>query len=386
MTQLPWRRLALSILIVALSSLPVFLVGATFLQLEREIGLTTTGLGAVTALFFLTAAITSAPLGRVIERIGWRTSFRVNSVSSALILVSIALVAKSVMSLSLLLVAGGAVYGLANPAANKALAERVQPERRGLMFGLKHAGIPSSTLFAGLAVPTLVLTVGWRFAFGFAALLFPVIWLLLASDSDSPIDFAEIESPSGAVKRMSIPQVAALAGAAALATWAAVSLSTFLVAAAVDASLSEAGAGLLLFLGSLTSIGTRVVAGQITDRRRARGFAGLAGLMGIGSIVFVALSGATGPWFVGLVLLAFATGWGWPGLMTYTVVNANIGTPAASSAVTQTGIFLGAGVGPIVLGWLIDNVSRAASWMTVAVSLFVASVITLGVARATRVP
>lgn len=66
MTELPWRRLALSILIVALSSLPVFLVGATFLQLKREIGLTTTGLGAVTALFFLTAAITSAPLGRVI--------------------------------------------------------------------------------------------------------------------------------------------------------------------------------------------------------------------------------------------------------------------------------------------------------------------------------
>lgn len=386
MTELPWRRLALSILIVALSSLPVFLVGATFLQLEREIGLTTTGLGAVTALFFLTAAITSAPLGRVIERIGWRTSFRVNSVFSALILVSIALAARSVMSLSVLLVAGGAVYGLANPAANKALAERVQPERRGLMFGLKHAGIPSSTLFAGLAVPTLALTVGWRFAFGFAALLFPLIWFLLASDSDSPIDFAEIESPSGGVKRMSIPQVAALAGAAALATWAAVSLSTFLVAAAVDASLSEAGAGLLLFFGSLTTIGTRVVAGQITDRRRARGFAGLAGLMGIGSLVFIALSGATGPWFVGLVLLAFATGWGWPGLMTYTVVNANIGTPAASSAVTQTGIFLGAGVGPIVLGWLIDNVSRAASWTTVAVALFVASVITLGVARATRVP
>lgn len=386
MTELPWRRLALSILIVALSSLPVFLVGATFLQLEREIGLTTTGLGAVTALFFLTAAITSAPLGRVIERIGWRTSFRVNSVSSALILVSIAFAAKSVMSLALLLVAGGAVYGLANPAANKALAERVQPERRGLMFGLKHAGIPSSTLLSGLAVPTLVLTVGWRFAFGFAALLFPVVWFLLASDRDSPIDFEEIENRSGGVQRMSIPQIVGLAGAAALATWAAVSLSTFLVAAAVDASLSEAGAGLLLFFGSLTSIGTRVVAGIITDRRRARGFAGLAGLMGIGSLVFIALSGATGPWFAVLVLVAFATGWGWPGLMTYTVVNANVGTPAASSAVTQAGIFLGAGVGPIVLGWLIDNVSRSASWMTVAVSLFVASMITLGVARATRVP
>ena len=154
-TGLPWRRLALAILIVALSALPVFLVGSTFLQLQREIELTTTGLGVATALFFLTASIASASLGRVVERIGWRVAIRVNSVSSALILVAIALFATSTASLSFLLVAAGAVYGLANPAANKALAELVEPGRRGLMFGLKHAGIPSSTLLAGLAVPTI---------------------------------------------------------------------------------------------------------------------------------------------------------------------------------------------------------------------------------------
>jgi cyanate permease len=70
--------------------------------------------------------------------------------------------------------------------------------------------------------------------------------------------------------------------------------------------------------------------------------------------------------------------------MTFTVVNANIGTPAASSAITQAGVFLGAGIGPLVLGWLIDNVSRAASWTTVAVCLAIASIITLAVARSTR--
>ena len=382
--KIPWRRLALAILIVALSALPVFLVGATFLQLERDIALTTTGLGAVTALFFLSASISSAGLGRVVERIGWRASMRINSISSAVILAGIALLATSALSLSLLLVAGGAVYGLANPSANKALAEVVPPERRGLVFGLKHSGIPSSTLLAGLAVPTLALTIGWRYAFGFAALLLPVIWLLLAKDSDEPIDLAGAEVSSSEVGPMSTAQIVALAVAAALATWAAVSLSTFLIAAAVEASLSEAGAGLLLFAGSLTSISIRVVAGSITDRRRSRGFVGLALLMAAGSVVFVALSGASGLWFVGLVLVAFATGWGWPGLMTFTVVNANIGTPAASSAITQAGVFLGAGLGPLVLGWLIDNVSRTASWTTVALCLGVASVVTLGVGRSTR--
>ncbi len=384
MKELPWRRLALAILIVALSALPVFLVGATFLQLEQDIALSTTGLGAAAALFFLTASITSTPLGRVVERIGWRASMRINSVSSALILVGIALFARSALSLSMLLVAGGAVYGLANPAGNKALAELVRPERRGLIFGLKHSGIPTSTLLAGLAVPTLALTIGWRFAFAFAALLLPVIWLLLASDNDDAIDLTDDEYSSRDVAPMSTTQIAALAAAAALATWAAVSLSTFLIAAAVEASLSEAGAGLLLFVGSLASISTRVAAGSIIDRRRSRGFVGLAVLMGVGSLVFVALSGAGGLWFVALVLLAFSTGWGWPGLMTFTVVNANIGTPAASSGITQAGVFLGAGIGPLVLGWLIDNVSRTASWITVSVFLAIASVVTLGVARSTR--
>jgi len=382
--ELPWRRLSLAILIVALSALPVFLVGATFLQLERDIALTTTGLGAVTALFFLSASISSAGLGRVVERIGWRASMRINSISSAVVLAGIALLARSALSLSLLLVAGGAVYGLANPSANKALAEVVPPERRGLVFGLKHSGIPTSTLLAGLAVPTLALTIGWRYSFAFAALLLPVVWLLLAKDSDEPIHLAGAEDSSREVEPMSTPQIVALALAAALATWAAVSLSTFLIAAAVEASLSEAAAGLLLFAGSLTSISIRVVAGSITDQRRSRGFVGLAVLMAIGSLVFVALSGAAGLWFVVLVLVAFATGWGWPGLMTFTVVNANIGTPAASSAITQAGVFLGAGIGPLVLGWLIDNVSRAASWMTVAACLGVAAVVTLGVGRSTR--
>ena len=384
MKELPWRRLALAILIVALSSLPVFLVGATFLQLEQAIGLTTTGLGAVTAFFFLTASITSAALGRVVERIGWRASMRINSISSALILIAIALFAHSALSLSLLLIAGGGVYGLANPAANKALAELVRPDRRGLIFGLKHSGIPTSTLLAGLAVPTLALTIGWRFAFAFAALLLPVIWILLAIDNDDPIDAANDINSSHTVAPMSTSQIAALAGAAALATWAAVSLGTFLIPAAVEASLSESGAGMLLFVGSLASIGTRVTAGSLTDRKGSRGFVGLAVLMGVGSVVFVALSGAAGVWFVGLVLLAFATGWGWPGLMTFTVVNANVATPASSSAITQAGVFLGAGIGPLALGWLIGNVSRIAAWMTVAVCLGIASVVTLTVARSTR--
>ncbi|GMQ85744.1 MAG: hypothetical protein BMS9Abin07_1312 [Acidimicrobiia bacterium] len=379
---LPRRRLVLSILIVALSTQPVFLLAASFLQLEADIGLSITGLGALTAAFFLTAAVASAPLGRVVERIGWQRAMKINCVGSAAVLVAIALFARGVAVFVALLVLAGAAYGLANPAANKALAEQVDASRRGITFGLKHAGIPASTLLAGLAVPVLILTVGWQFSFAFAALLAGAVWVLVATDRDPPLHEAGSSTPGRSA--LTTVDLATLAGASALSTAAAISLGTFLVVASVEeAALSEAQGGMLLFAGSLASIVARVIVGAITDRVGGRGFIGLTVLMGTGSLVFLLLSPATGLVFAMLVMAAFATGWGWAGLMTFTVVNANASTVAASSGITQAGIFLGAGLGPIVLGWTIENTSFAVSWALVSVSLLIAAAIIVVVGRRT---
>jgi predicted MFS family arabinose efflux permease len=138
-----------------------------------------------------------------------------------------------------------------------------------------------------------------------------------------------------------------LSAGAALATLAAIALGTFLVAAAVDTGFSESAAGLLLFAGSVSTIVGRVVAGVVTDRIGGRGFGGLALLMGTGAVLLLLLPRSAGVVFGLVVLGAFATAWGWPGLMTYTVVNANRATAAASSGITQAGVFAGAGGGPL---------------------------------------
>lgn len=377
MTQagIPWRRLVLAIALVALSTQPVFLLGAGFLQLQEELSLSPTSLGILTAVFFLTASVSSAPLGRLAERIGWRPAMRVNAVGSALVLLGIAFTAGNTVTLAILLFAGGVVYGFANPAANKSLAEAVVPRRRGLTFGLKHAGIPASTLLAGLAVPLLMLTVGWRASFAASAVLVIAVLLLIPGrSSDTPLLDGVEESGRGTAP-LSTGNLVSLGLAAALATSAAIALGTFLVAAAVDAGFGEAAAGLLLFAGSAASISARIGVGGVTDRRRSTGFVGLVALMVTGSIVFFALPGAAGWLLAVLIVVAFATGWGWPGLMTFTVVNANAGSAAASSGITQAGIFLGAGVGPVVMGRLIDEYSFAASWTVVAGALLVAAAI-----------
>jgi MFS family permease len=177
----------------------------------------------------------------------------------------------------------------------------------------------------------------------------------------------------------------ALALGASMATWGAIALSTYLVAAAVDRGLTEAAAGWLLFAGSTASIASRVGAGYLTDRVGGRGFAAMAMLTSVGVVVFLMFGVATGMVFAVLVLIAFATGWGWPGLMTYTVVNANAGTAARSSGITQAGIFLGAGAGPIVLGLAADRFGFDVIWILAAFTLALATVAFLTVGRfATR--
>ena len=375
------RLLLGAILIVTVSTQPVFLLGAAFLQVGSEFGFGPTGLGVLTALFFLTASLASTPLGRVVERIGWQRAMRFNAAGSAVTSLLIALLADDVIVLGGLLVIGGAVYGLANPAANQSLADHVDPRRRALVFGLKHAGIPSSTLLAGLALPLVILTVGWRASFVGAAVLAALVGLFVPRGELPPTVGRFADDTRRSVAPMPPRLLAGLAGASSLATWGAIALSTYLVAAAVDVGFSESSAGLLLFAGSAASITGRVVAGAVTDRLGGRGFGAVSLLTAIGACVFAVIGATSGPVFAALVLVAFATGWGWPGLMTYAVVNANAGSAASSSAITQAGIFVGAGVGPIVLGKIVEDASFDAAWIAVAAALAVAAIGVTAVGR-----
>lgn len=381
---IPIRRLLISIVMVMVSTLPVFLAGASFIQLEKDIGLTATSLGAVTAAFFLTASITSTPLGRLVERIGWRKAFRINCVLSAFTGVLIAVLVNSPVSLGAFAIASGAAYGFTNPAANHALARGAPPSRRAVVFGLKHGGIPASTLAAGAAVPLLVLTIGWRPTFALSSLFAIVAWILIHFEPETDGDRVQAKANTTADRPLSRRQLVTLALGSSLATWVAVYLGAFLVAAAVDASFTESQAGVLLFIGSAASIAARVGYGLWADHRSATGFGAISLIMASGAVAFVLTASAAGTAFALGVVAGFILGWGWPGLMTYAVVNTNTRSAASSSAVTQAGIFLGAGTGPIALGWVIDSWSFRAAWMVVGALLAAASLVVLAVAMQRR--
>lgn len=363
------RLLVLAVLVVTLSTFPVFLTGAAFFQIGPELGIGPLGLGALTAAFFLTAAAVSPRLGKWVERVGWHKAMRVNVVCSALLAALIGPLARDVWSLGGLLVAGAIAYGISNPAANQALAQHTSPARAATVFGIKHAGIPSSTLVAGLAVPAVVVHFGWRAAFFFAPLLAVVVWALIPRNLAVP---QRDDEPVPQRARLSSSDLRRLAIVAALGAMAAGALGTFLVTAAVESGLSEATAGWLQFAGSGASISARLLAGITVDRRGGVRLA-LFTLLAAGTGAFVVLPWVTGAWFVVLVLLAYATGWGWPGLMTATVVGSDRNSAASRSAITQAGVFLGGGGGPLILGFVADRLSFDPMWLLVAASLALAT-------------
>lgn len=369
-----------SITVVTISTLPVFLVGSGFIQIGDELGFGPAWLGVLTASFFLSASISSTPLGRVVERIGWQRAMRINAAASATVSLSIAVFARHTLILAGLLVLAGTIYGFANPAANQALAQHIEPRRRAFAFGLKHAGIPASTLVAGLAVPVVILNAGWRFAYVGAAVLALLVAVIIPRGEFPASSHLEPDTRR-VVAPMSTRLLTALAAASSLATWGAIALGSYLVGAAVDAGFTEANAGWLLFAGSLTTIVSRLVVGALTDRMGARGFAGFAILTAAGAAFFVGMSTVAGVAFGVLALFAFATGWGWPGLMTFSVVNANSGSAASSSAIAQAGVFVGAGFGPIAIGWVVATGSYQLGWVVVAVASALASIVATFVGR-----
>lgn len=91
--------------------------------------------------------------------------------------------------------------------------------------------------------------------------------------------------------------------------------------------------------------------------------------MGSGAAIFATLTFAAGAWFAVVVVLAYATGWGWPGLMTAAVVGSDRSTAASSSSITQAGVFVGAGGGPLFLGLVVEYQSYDMMWWIVAGAL-----------------
>lgn len=344
-------------------ALPAFLLGAVAVQVRRDLGFEVAGLGAAVSIFFAVAALASPPLGRLGDRLGGRKAMQAGALIAATALASIALLARSWPTLMACMVLGGLGNGMAQPAVNLFLARRIEPDRQGLVFGIKQAAIPAAIVLSGVSVPAIALTLGWRYAFLIGAVLAVCIALAVPREALARERWVDPGPDEG----LSVRTLVSLGAAGALAAISGNALGAFHTASSVDGGLDEGLAGLLLAVGSAASLATRVAAGWLADRHGWDGFRQVTILLVCGAGGFGLLAAGTPLALVGGTLLAFAAGWGWPGLFNFAVVARNRRAVAAATGITQGGIYVGAAVGPVAFGLIASALSFEAAWIMTAV-------------------
>jgi MFS family permease len=370
------RQVAAAFLVALVGLMPVFLTGALSVQMRRSLGFGDVGLGVATGIFFLSAGLASVVLGRVVERRGIRFGFVATAVGSAVMLLGLA-TARSWLWLVVALALAGTVNAFAQPSANTALATSRWTGSRGTLFGLKQSSVPAATLLAGLAVPVIALTVGWRWAFA-AAIVLPLVLLVVVSPLPGVAPAARPErgrvrprdEPAARRARRAVRLTAVGSGVGSMTGNGG---TAFLVPAAVDAGLAEASAGLLLGVISVFGIGTRIGVGWIANRMPQRRMSYALGILVVSGLGYAVIASAA-PGLLPLgAFFALGVGWAWPSLVHWDVSTRDLTRTATSTGTLQTGVFLGAGSGPVLFGLVAARTSYAVGFLGCAVLTLVAA-------------
>ncbi|MEV1294978.1 MFS transporter [Pseudonocardia sp. NPDC049635] len=350
-----FRVAAGAVIVTTVSVLPVFLTGALAVQLSADLGFDPVGLGLVVALYFGVSALCSLPVGMIVERVGSRLTSRISVAGAAVLMAAIAVGAHSYWSLVGLLLCGAWCNVMGQLSSNLTLARTVPAHRMGLSFGVKQAAIPAATLLAGLAVPAVALTLGWRWAYAIGAVLAVAALAACPRVNAAPVARpAKGDRATGALAMIGV--------ASGLAAGTATALGIFLVASAVDRGIDPGLAGLMLTLGSVVGLSVRMLHGWLADRRTGGHIAVVAGSLAAGAIGFVLLAVPGTPALVVGVVLAFGLGWAWPGLLQFAVVRLNPSAPAAATSIVQLGVYAGGFAGPIAFGWLAAHQGFPVAW------------------------
>jgi MFS family permease len=353
--------------------IPPFLLGALAIPIRTELGFTEARLGLAVSAFFLAGALGSVHAGRLAQRSGSRRGMAVSAAAAAVLLILLAVAARSWWSLVVCLALAGLVNAFAQPAADLALARGISYERQGLAYGLRTGAVPVATLLAGLAVPVIGLTVGWRWAFVGAASL-AVLYGLAAIGLHTGFD------PTRGTTAEPLPMLplVVLAVSIGLGIGLQHAVSAFYVSSAVALGHDEATAGVLLAVGALSAALGRALSGRVVDitGRVSSLMIVVLMLLGAAATAMLGLRGGAGGLLASTVV-AFGAGSGWNGLKVLMVVRAVPRAPASAMGVVMVGAFGGGVLGPFGLGVLIEAVGYRWAWPIAASCLVVASALVL---------
>jgi MFS family permease len=366
------RTLAAAFLAAVLSVIPVFLLGGVAVLVRAELDFSESRLGLCIAAYYVVSALSAVPGGHLAERLGGLRACGVGVLISVTALLGISLLAHSWWQLAACLMVGGLANALLQPATNLALAHGIPQDHQGLAFGLKLANGPTATLLSGVSVSIIATTVGWRWAFVAMACLAmaffavrPPQWRL-----DAPYVPSATEAPDA-----DVPTLALMAVGCTFATAASAALVGFYVESAVASGLAVSTAGWFLVAGSAVGTAARAGWGWLVDRRRSSAFGLIVLLLVVGAVAFALLGARASPVVLFVAtLVAFAAGWGWPGLLLFAVVRASPAGPGKATGIVIVGTSSGGMLGPSSFGFLVEHVGYVVAWRAAAVAVLIGAV------------
>ncbi|WP_374449331.1 MFS transporter [Stella sp.] len=318
----PWIVVAATTAVQALASATTLSVPTIAPRLAEMLGISPALIGYQTTLIYAGAMATSVVGGAVVRRLG---AGRASQIALALAIVAILLViGGSLWTIALGSLVMGLGYGLTNPAASHLLMRFARGPRLNLIFSIKQTGVPWGGMLAGLMLPPVALTLGWRWAVGLVAVLALGLLLALAPgrrswDDDRDPTHRLRQNPFAAVSLVwRTPPLRYLSFASmtlSLTQMCVLAFMTTLLVAEAGFGLVEAGlvVAIMQVAGVLGRVGWGVVADRIGD-----GFVALLAvtmLAVLACILASTLSAAWPAWAVyGLGALFGSTAVGWNGV------------------------------------------------------------------------
>ena len=353
------RSLGAAVLASAVAVIPVPLVGGMGVLIQRDLGFGDAALGAAITAFFVAAAITAPLAGHLSEWIGPRVVAWLGLGCIMAALLGIGLAADTWLLLTVFLFLAGVGHASTLLAVGVLLTRSVGPRRQGISFGTTQASAPIASIVAGLAVPAVGLTLGWRVVF-VACVSLGLVAAALVPAAQRRARTSERRARTPALRRA----LFTLALGMALASAGGNAAVVFLVPSSINAGLSTADAGVVLATASAVGLAVRVIAGWWSDRLGGTGIGLLASVIGVGAIGYLGLAASPQGWLLVVSsLLALGGGWGWPGLMLLAATRSNPSAPGAALGIVTFGGLSGAVVGPLAFGAVAETASYSLSWL-----------------------
>lgn len=352
--------------------------------LKAELGLSSMEIGSLASAAAFGYMLSILPAGWAADRIGIRWLLAIGELIGGIFMI-IMFFASSYQAALVIMAVSGFGSGCISPSTTKAVMVWFPARERATVMGLKQTGVNIGGIISAAVLPTIALSIGWRFGFlflGILAVIIGIVSFILYKDPPTPSISAmngtsnksllvNSKSLRGLLKSRDLWLVALSGFALAVVEFSIVAHLVLYLNEALAISVLSAGAILAMTQtgGIIAKPGSGLVSDRLFRGSRRKVFM-LWNVITMAMCLLITLTVSNLFW--GLYPVLFILGFtaiGWGGVQL-TLVAELAGKDLAGTATAISGLIMNAGsmVGPMLFGYLVDSTgSYQPAWLALTV-------------------